>query len=196
MVFAIPEAVSQDLERFKAFLATYLTPHLQRWYKGGSIPAAFFRQMGENAWFGLRWESGQLIKTTALKEALFQEELAKQSPGIAVAVLAHIHLGLTGLYLFGSDALKQTYGEAAANGHSLMCLGNTENMAGSDVAGMSMQARKVPGGWVLNGSKAYVTNGLIADKGIITAVSDPQAPRNRRLSMYLVDLNADGVRRR
>jgi alkylation response protein AidB-like acyl-CoA dehydrogenase len=77
-----------------------------------------------------------------------------------------------------------------------MCLGNTENLAGSDVAGISMTAEKVDGGWVLNGTKAYVTNGYMADLGVITAVSDPKAARNSRLSMYLVDLNAAGVSRK
>jgi alkylation response protein AidB-like acyl-CoA dehydrogenase len=126
---------------------------------------------------------------------LIQEELAKLSPGVAVAVLAHINLGLTGLFLFGSEDLQKKYGEAAVNGETLMCVGNSENKAGSDVAGISMRADKVEGGWRLNGAKAYVTNGLIADLAVITAVSDPQASRNNRMSMYLVDLKSQGVKR-
>ncbi|NIO06714.1 MAG: acyl-CoA dehydrogenase, partial [Deltaproteobacteria bacterium] len=58
-----------------------------------------------------------------------------------------------------------------------MGLGNTENMAGSDVAGISMEAKQVDGGWRLNGTKAYVTNGLIADLALFTAISDPRASR-------------------
>jgi len=58
-----------------------------------------------------------------------------------------------------------------------------------------MGAQKVEGGWLLNGAKAYVTNGFISDLAVITAVSDPQASRNKRLSMYLVDFQAEGVRR-
>jgi hypothetical protein len=58
-----------------------------------------------------------------------------------------------------------------------------------------MTAAKVRGGWILNGTKAYVTNGNIADLCVVTAVSDPQAGRTRRLSMFLADLHADGVRR-
>jgi alkylation response protein AidB-like acyl-CoA dehydrogenase len=152
--------------------------------------------MGENGWFGLQWENGRLVKMSALKEAALQEELARYSPGVAVAVLAHINLGLIGLFLFGTDNLRQAHAEAAARGERLMCLGNTENSAGSDVANIAMEARKVQGGWILNGSKAYVTNGYVAELGVITAVSDPQAPRNSRLSMYLVDLNASGIKRR
>ena len=77
-----------------------------------------------------------------------------------------------------------------------MCLGNTERQAGSDVAGIEMRAQKVKGGWLLNGTKAYVTNGLISDLAVITAVSDPLASRNNRLSMYLVDLQAEGVKKK
>ena len=59
-----------------------------------------------------------------------------------------------------------------------------------------MRAKKVNGGWLLNGTKAYVTNGLISDLAVITAVSDPQASRSNRLSMYLVNLHTGGVKRK
>ena len=196
MVFTTPETVSDDVIRFKGFLVEHLKPYLQGWYKSGSIAPDFFRHLGENGWFGLQWENGQLSKMSALKEAVLSEELARHSPGVAIAVLAHIDLGLIGLFLFGSEDLKQAYAKAAASGERLMCLGNTENNAGSDVANIAMAARKVDGGWILNGSKAYVTNGYIADLGVITAVSDPRASRSNRLSMFLVDLNASGIKRR
>ena len=86
--------------------------------------------------------------------------------------------------------------DPALQGKTLMCLGNTELTAGSDVANVACQAGKVEGGWLLNGSKAYVTNGAISDLALITAISDPEAERNRRLSMFLVDLSAEGVSRR
>ncbi len=76
-----------------------------------------------------------------------------------------------------------------------MCLGNTEPTAGSDVAGIATKADPVAGGWVLNGTKAYVTNGSLSDFALITAVSDPEASRTQRLSMFLVDLAAAGVSR-
>jgi alkylation response protein AidB-like acyl-CoA dehydrogenase len=78
----------------------------------------------------------------------------------------------------------------------LICLGNSENVAGSDAAGISMTAHRTRGGWILNGAKAYVTNGAISDWAVVTAVTDPDADRNRRASMFLVDLASDGVRRR
>jgi alkylation response protein AidB-like acyl-CoA dehydrogenase len=152
--------------------------------------------MGKGGWFGIELKKGQLLKGSSLREALVAEELAKVSPGVAVAMLAQIDLGLMGLLLFGSDSLKKRYGDSAVRGKTLMCLGNTERQAGSDVANIEMRARKVKGGWLLNGTKAYVTNGLISDLAVITAVSDLQASRNNRMSMYLVDLHAEGVTRK
>ena len=195
MDFSIPADLSEDLARFKDYLNTHVLPNLQSWNKQRELPPAFFHNMGGGGWFGLNFENGWLTRGSALKEALFAEELAVVSPGVAIAALAHIDLGLMGLFLFGSQDHHHTYGPATTQGKIVMCLGNTENLAGSDVAGISMTAEKAAGGWVLNGTKAYVTNGYIADLGVITAVSDPQAARKSRLSMYLVDLKAAGVSR-
>ena len=196
MDFAIPSEISQDLDRFKDFIRIHLTPNLSTWTREKKIPADFFHSMGKGDWYGFRIEGGRLVRGSALREAVISEELAKTSPGVAIAALAHIDLGLMGLSLFGSQQLLQTFGSAAVEGRSIMCLGNTENKAGSDVAGIAMRADKVDGGWRLNGTKAYVTNGLVSDLAVITAVSDPKAARNERLSMYLVDLNKNGVQRK
>ena len=195
MDFAVPSEIARDLSRFGDFIKTHLKPELKSWSRKQELPPAFFQLMGEGGWFGLRFQNGRLTRGSALKETLIAEELAVLSPGAAIAALAHVDLGLMGVYLFGSPDHHQAYGPSAVQGKTVMCLGNTENMAGSDVAGISMTAAKVDGGWTLNGTKAYVTNGNIADVGVMTAVSDPQAPRNSRLSMYLVNLHSAGVSR-
>ena len=196
MDFTIPEAFSKDLKGFKQFLKDHVQSKLPGWYQRQEIPADFFRQMADGGWFGIKVKGGQLVKSSALREALIAEELAKASPGVAVAALAQIDLGLIALSLFGSDNLKGGYANSAARGETLMCVGNTERMAGSDSAGIETRARKVKGGWLLNGTKAYVTNGYISDLAVITAVSNPRASRTSRISMYLVDLHAKGVKRK
>ncbi len=196
MDFSIPQKLSEEIIHFKSFLKSSVMSELPGWYQNQEIPAEFFHQMGEGSWYGIELKESRLLKGSALREALIAEELAKVSPGVAVAVLAQIDLGLMGLFLFGSDNLKKHYGDSAVRGKTLMCLGNTERQAGSDVAGIEMRARKVKGGWLLNGTKAYVTNGLISDLAVITAVSDPRASRSNRISMYLVDLHAEGVQRK
>jgi short-chain 2-methylacyl-CoA dehydrogenase len=195
MDFSIPQETLEEVGRFKAFLDRHLSPHLAQWYEQGAVPRSFFSLMAEQGWFSLSISVDRIIKHSALREALLAEELAKISPGVAVAVLAHQELGLTGLWLFGSPLLQKTYGPSAVLGKTLLCIGNTESGAGSDSANIAMQAKKVDGGWVLNGAKAYVTNGLISDYAILTAVSDPESERNRRISMFMVDLHSEGVSR-
>jgi alkylation response protein AidB-like acyl-CoA dehydrogenase len=191
----MPTELVKDLDRFKGFQKDYLEPNLSDWIRNAEVPRNYYMTMGERGWLGFRWNNGLLEKLSALRGAMVQEHLATLSPGVAVATLAHVDLGLTGLWLFGSNRIKQAYAEAAVRGESLVCLGSTERSAGSDVAAISTEAKEVEGGWVLNGTKAYVTNALISDLMIVTAVSDPRAQRNSRLSMFLVNLKADGVTR-
>ena len=196
MDFSIPSEFLEDRKRFKAFLEEHLVPNLSNWYQQGRVPREFHLALGEGGWFGFEMKNGSLTKQPALRDALIGEEIAILSPGVAVAALAQSGLGLMGLWLFGSEKLKQKYGQSAVKGETLMCLGNSESGAGTDVANIAMQAKKVDGGWLLNGVKAYVTNGLISDMAVLTAVSDPQASRNSRISMFLVDLGAEGVTRK
>jgi alkylation response protein AidB-like acyl-CoA dehydrogenase len=192
----MPDIVVQDLEKFRSFLRDHMEPFLGEWYKKEVIPREFFHNLGQDGWLGFTRKNGRLVEQSYLKQTILMEKLAKISPGVAVAVMVQISLGMAPLFLFGSEQQKENYLPAAARGEILLCLGNTEHQAGSDVANIAMEAEKAEGGWVLNGTKAYVTNGAISDLALITAVSDPDASRNRRLSMFLVDLSSTGVSRK
>ena len=195
MDFSIPQETLEEIKRFKKFLDKNLSPGLSLWYEQGAVPRSFLSLMAEEGWFNFSVAENRVVKHSALRQALLAEETAKISPGVAVAVLAHQDLGLAGLWLFGSDQLHGKYGPSAVRGNTLLCAGNTESGAGSDSANIAMQAGKVAGGWVLNGAKAYVTNGLISDFAVLTALSDPEAEKSRRISMFLVDLSSEGVNR-
>jgi len=195
MDFSIPQETFEELTRFRTFLAENLSPELTLWYEQGAVPRSFFSLMASEGWFNFSFQENRVVKLSALRQALLAEETAKRSPGVAVAALAHQDLGLAGLWLFGSDALQKKYGPSAVKGTTLLCVGNTESGAGSDSANITMHAAKVEGGWVLNGAKAYVTNGSLSDFAILTAVSEPDGERNRRISMFLVNLASEGVNR-
>ncbi len=196
MAFLKSASLKREQTRFRQFLMDEVLPFLSSWNRSGRIPKEFFRQMGNGGWYGFAVRNGRLEKHSVLREAMLAEVLASVSPGVAIAALAHIDLGFMGLFLFGSEDLKKRCGPAVVSGEKLMCLGNTENIAGSDAAGIRMFAEQVPGGWLLDGTKAFVTNGAIADLAVVTAVTDPDAPRKRRISMFLVDLGASGIRRK
>ena len=195
MDFQIPVEFKENLARYKEFLSERLTPNLPKWYAEKEIPRDFFRELGARNWLGLESDGNGYREHKALKEALMEEHLGAVSPGVGVAVLVHVSLGTKGITLFGSPDQKSRYIPPAARGETLICLGNTEPAAGSDVAGISSRAARVDGGWLLNGTKSYVTNGYISDFALITAISDPGAPRNSRISMFLVDLSSKGITR-
>jgi alkylation response protein AidB-like acyl-CoA dehydrogenase len=193
--FSLPNEVTEARREFRAFVDRHVRPHLQDWMRRGEVPRRLFLELGEDGWLGFVRKEGALLERSSLEQAVISEELARLSPGVAVTALVQVSLGLKSLVLFGSGPLKERYRDAAVRGKTLICLGNTESGAGSDVAAVRTQARRVEGGWILNGAKAFVTNGYIADLAVVTAVSDPEAHKNRRISMFLVDLNSPGVSR-
>ncbi len=196
MDFSISDELLKSASRFDGFLQDHVKPNLSAWVRDGTVPREFFRRLGENGWFENKKKGDLLKKQSSLKAALLMENIAVLSPGVSITFLVQVDLGMTGLWLLGTDRLQKKYGESAILGNTLICLGNTERQAGSDAAGISMSAEPVDGGWILNGAKAYVTNGWISDMAVMTAITDPDAPRNQRASMFLVDLHAQGVTRK
>ncbi|GLI35547.1 acyl-CoA dehydrogenase family protein [Desulforhabdus amnigena] len=196
MDFLLPAEIMEERKRFEDFLRERLAPHVAGWYRERMVPRSFFQELGKEGWLAFDQGKEGPVEQPVLKQSVLMEELARISPGVAVAVLVQISLGTKGLTLFGSEAQKKAHLESAILGNTLICLGNTEPTAGSDVANISLNAEKVDGGWVLNGTKGYVTNGNISDIAIITAVTGPRAERSRRMSMFLVDLSSKGISRK
>lgn len=194
--FALPASLIETRDEFIRFLEKELKPHLRTWERDNAVPDDFFWALGAGNWLGFQQSEQGWTEEAALKQALMMEETAKVSPGVAVAYLVQMSLGLKGLYLYGTAEHKKAHLENAIRGETLVCLASTENQAGSDVAAMETVARKVDGGWLLTGSKSWATNGNISDYAVVTAVSDPQAERTRRISMFWVDLREKGVKRR
>jgi short/branched chain acyl-CoA dehydrogenase len=195
MDFSISRDLTRDLERFEAFLNTHLDPNLSSWNREREVPRGFFEELGRSAWLEYCFPAGGGGQG-ALKQGLLFERLARTSPGVAVAVLVDVSLGVNALVLFGSEEQKERFLPQGLAGKTLMCTGSTEHTGGSDVAGIAARAEKVANGWVLSGSKAYVTNGALSDLAVISAVTDPDASRTKRLSLFLVDLDSPGVSRR
>jgi alkylation response protein AidB-like acyl-CoA dehydrogenase len=195
MEFSIPRHLSVEMEGFREFLQGPMSSRLSDWHRQGELPRVFFEQMGGGGWYGFDASQGRWARRPALREALIAEELARISPGAAIAALAHADLGMMAVCLFGSEGLQRRYGPGAVSGRTVMCLGNTEGRAGSDVAALASRALPVSSGWRLSGTKSYVTNGAVADLAVVTAVTDPDASRSSRVSMFLVDLGSEGVKR-
>jgi acyl-CoA dehydrogenase len=183
-------------QSIRGFISRELAPHAQQWEDDRWFPNELFAQLAAQGLLGLKYPQaygGQ--GGDYLHEAVLCEEMARiGSGGTAAGIGAHVNIATPPIWKFGTEDQKQRYLVPAIRGERIGALGITEPGAGSDVAAIATRAERVDGGWVLNGEKTYITNGVRADF-IVTAVKtkDESPPtRHHDVSFLLVD-RGEGV---
>ena len=125
---------------------------------------------------------------------LVVSELAAVDPSIGLSVAAHNSLCTNHIYRFGSEEQKRRWVVPLARGEKIGAWSLTEPGAGSDAAGTKTRARRVDGGWVLDGAKTFTTHGSVGDVCVVFAVSDADAARHRNVSAFVLEKGMDGFR--
>ena len=123
--------------------------------------------------------------------ALIRETLSRHS-GLADFVFAMQGLGSGAISLFGSEAQKASYLPAVARGEKIAAFALTEPASGSDVAAMETKAEESGDGYVVDGSKTYISNGGIADYYVLFARTG-EAPGAKGVSAFIVDADTPGL---
>jgi acyl-CoA dehydrogenase len=181
-------------ESIRGFLDRELAPHSQQWEDDRWFPDEVFPQLAAQGLLGLKYPTeygGQ--GGDYLHEAVLVEELARVgSGGTAAGIGAHVNIATPPIWKFGSEEHKQRYLVPAIRGERIGALAITEPDAGSDVAALRTRAAPVDGGWVLNGEKTYITNGVRAHF-IVTAVKTTAEGGHHGISFLIVE-RQDGVR--
>ncbi len=121
------------------------------------------------------------------------EELSRVDGSVGISVAAHNSLCSNHLYLFGTEEQKRKWVVPLAQGKLLGAWGLTEAGAGSDAKGTRTTAVPDGGGWVLNGSKNFITHGSVGDVAVLMAVTD-RAAGTHGISAFVVDLHQPGIR--
>jgi acyl-CoA dehydrogenase family protein 9 len=189
------EVVDPLLDRLRKFAPTAIdSAAIDR---EGVIPEPVLAFAKAQGLFGLRIgrEQGGLALSTSGSVRVMQE-VASIDPSLAFTLAAHGALGTTGLLLFGSDMQRRKYLPRLARGESIAAFALSEPSAGSDAAAIQLRAdRAVDGeGWVLNGKKAWVTNGAVADLFTVFARTSPADQGTKpRLTSFVVE-RSHGVR--
>jgi alkylation response protein AidB-like acyl-CoA dehydrogenase len=127
----------------------------------------------------------------SLAYAITVEELSRASGSVGIIVSAHTSLGCNPIWLAGTDAQKERYLRPMATGEVLGAYGLTEPGAGSDSRGTRTRARRVSDGWVLDGSKRFITNAGVAGTYIVTAVTEREE-ESGRISAFIVEADTPG----
>lgn len=121
-------------------------------------------------------------------------ELSKIDPSVGISIAAHNSLCTNHIYKFGNDEQRRRWVTPLASGEKIGAWGLTEPNAGSDAAATRTKAEKVDGGWVLNGSKQFITHGSVGDMCVVMAVTDPDGPRAHNISAFVVEKGMEGFR--
>lgn len=176
-----------------AFCGKEVAPHAEQWDVDGMVPREVLRKMGGLGMFSLRWpvEHGGLglgpIASTVLAESI---GLSSTSGGFDATVLVHTDMASPHLMHVGTDEQMQRFSAGILAGETITAIGVTEPDAGSDVAGLRTAARRDGDGWLINGTKMFITNAVYGNLVFVAARTDTE---NRYgISMFIVEKDRAG----
>jgi acyl-CoA dehydrogenase len=184
----------EDLrEAIRRFVVGELRPHAQEWEDARWFPNDVFERMAELGFLGLKYpeeyggQGGDFVH-----DAVLSEELPRAgSGGLSAGIGAHVGIATPPVWKFGTEDQKRRFLEPAIRGEKIAALGITEPHSGSDVAAIRTFARRVDGGYLVNGSKTFITNGVRADF-VVTAVKTTEEGGHHGLSFLIVEKGMEG----
>jgi acyl-CoA dehydrogenase len=172
----------------RRFVANELRPHATAWEEARWFPDEVFRKLAAVGFLGLKYPAeygGQ--GGDYLHDAVLAQEMARcGSGGVAAGVGAHVGIATPPVWRFGTEDQKRRYLAPAIAGEKIAALAITEPGAGSDVAAVATRAERVDRGFVVNGEKTYITNGVRAGF-YVTAVRTSNAGGHAGISFLIVD---------
>jgi acyl-CoA dehydrogenase len=176
----------------RAFVESELAPHAAEWEEARSFADWVIPRVAERGYVGLKFPQELGGGGDPLAAAVWAQELARcGSGGLGAGIGAHTGIALPPVWKFGTPHQHERYLVPGIRGEKVAALGITEPDAGSDVAGIKTRARRAEGGFVVNGSKMFITNGVRADF-IVTAVKTTEAGGHHGISFLIVD-RGEGV---
>jgi len=193
-MFELTEEQRAFKETIREFAEAEIAPHAAEWDETHHFPVEVIRRLGEMGAMGVGFpeEYGGLGAGT-LAQAVVIEELARIDSSVAVTVGASVSLGGEPLLVFGTEEQKQRWLVPLAQGKHLGAFGSTEPGSGSDVAAATTTARPENGGWVINGTKAFITNaGNEMSAFVIITASTPRDDGRSSLSTFIIPNGTPG----
>jgi alkylation response protein AidB-like acyl-CoA dehydrogenase len=190
--FRDDDAIAAFRTEFRAWLAEHAPADPEP--LGGSARAEYWarwhRALYEGGWMGLSWPvavGGRGL--TPVYEAVFNDEI-----GAAGAPPAP-HVGFLGRALlhFGTDEQQREHLPSLLSGEQVWCQGFSEPGAGSDLAGIATRATPDADGWRVSGQKIWTSDAAWADRCLLLARTDPDAPKHRGISALIVDMHQDAI---
>lgn len=194
MDFQLNDEQVQLKKMVRDFAEREIAPNVMRWDEACEFPLATIKELGKLGLMGMIFPPeyggagmGYVEYATAVAE------LSRVDGSVGIIVAAHTSLCSNHIFIAGNEAQKKKYVPKLASGEYIGAWGLTEPSAGSDAGSARMTATRAKGGWVLNGSKTFITNGHYADVLVVTAVTD-RAAHTHGLSAFAVEKDTKGFR--
>jgi alkylation response protein AidB-like acyl-CoA dehydrogenase len=178
----------------RRFVSAEIAPHVDDWEDAREFPRQLFARCGELGFLGLKFPEaygGQ--GGTYVHEAVWIEELSRSggSGGVAAGLNAHAQIAMPPVFNFGTEEQRRRWIVPGIRGELVGALGITEPGAGSNVADIRTTARRVAGGYVVNGSKTFITNGVRADFLVCATKTNPDGG-HQGLSFLVLERDMPG----
>jgi alkylation response protein AidB-like acyl-CoA dehydrogenase len=192
MDFKFTVQQEQIREMTVRFASQEIAPLVAEAEEEEAFPRELFRKWGELGLLGVRYpeeDGGSGFDKTS--DCIVREELSRVSQAFASSWSAHSHLALWPIWRAGTQEQKDRFFKPGLAGEKIGGFGLSEPDGGSDIRNMKTWAKKVDGGWRLNGSKLYITNAPFADFLTVAARTRPE-PTIDAISLFLVELPNKG----
>ena len=179
----------------REFAEKEVSPHVEELDETQKFPTEIVKKAGELGFLGIIFpEELGGAGLGYVEYVLVVTELSRVDPSVGISIAAHNSLCTNHIYKFGNAEQRQRFVPKLARGEWIGAWGLTEAGSGSDAAAATTAARKVDGGWVLNGAKAFITHGSVGDVCVVLAVTDPSGKKGRNMSAFVVEKGPHGFR--
>ena len=181
-------------EQIRRFVEAEIVPHGDAWEEAGKVPREVFAKMGELGFLGMRYPEkygGADLDTMA--SVVLAEELGRCTfGGFSADLLVHTDMASPHLANVGTPEQMARWMPGITSGKSVCAVAVTEPGAGSDVAGMRTRAVRDGNGWVINGTKMFITNGVHGDLFFVAAKTNTEAKGSRGVTIFAVEKGTAG----
>ncbi len=192
MQFDLTEEQLQVKQMVREFAETEIKPQVMEWDEAQQFPRELFTKMGELGLTGVIFpEEYGGAGMGYVEYATVIEEIARVCGSVGLSIAAHNSLCTNHIFQYASEEMKRKYVIPLAKGEKLGAWALTEPSSGSDASGMKTTAVRRNGGWVLNGSKNFITHGISADTCVVLAITNREM-RSRGISAFIVERGAPG----
>jgi alkylation response protein AidB-like acyl-CoA dehydrogenase len=177
----------------REFAETEIRPFARDWDAAQAFPRALVGKMAALGLMGIQFpEEYGGAAMSAIEYCICVEELARVDPAVSLSVAAHNGLCAAHVAMFGTEPQKRRFLVPLATGAWIGAWGLTEPTAGSDAARIRTAASRDGDGWVINGTKTFITHGSIGDVMVVMAVTD-KARGHRGISAFIVERGNPGM---